>query len=52
MRFVDALMAAINAHTIRALPPCVGAVDQFADSTDILDEVSMMHGRTAIYTVK
>jgi len=51
MRFVDALLSAIESPTVRALPPYVGAVDQFADSTDILDELSIMHALTPIYDV-
>jgi hypothetical protein len=51
MRFVDALLGAIESPAIRALPPYLGAVDQFADSTDILDELSMMQGLTAVYDV-
>ena len=43
---VDALLGAIESPAIRALPPYVGAVDQFADSTDILDELSMMRALT------
>jgi hypothetical protein len=51
MRFVDTLLRAIESPAIRALPPYVGAVDQFADSTDTLDELSMMHALTAVYDV-
>jgi hypothetical protein len=35
-RFVDATMAAIGDPEVRALPPYVGGVDQFVDSTDVL----------------
>ena len=51
MRFVDALLGAIQSPAIRALPPYAGAVDQFADSTDILDELSMTQALTAVYHV-
>jgi hypothetical protein len=51
MRFADALLGAVESSAIRALPPYVGAMDQFADSTDVLDELSMMHALTAVYAV-
>jgi hypothetical protein len=38
-RFVDALHKAIKSETIKALPPHVGAVWQFTDSTDILEHI-------------
>jgi len=49
MRFVDALLGAVESPTVRALPAYVGAVDQFADSTDILDEVSRAQALMAVY---
>ncbi len=38
-RFVEALHAAIRCQTVRAWPRSVGAVWQFADSTDVLDSI-------------
>jgi hypothetical protein len=35
-RFAEALLASVPDPEIRALPP-VGAVDQYVDSTDLLD---------------
>lgn len=52
MRFVDALHGAIQSPGVRALPPYVGSVDQFADSTDILDELSMVQALAPIYDVR
>jgi len=52
MRFTDALLAAIESDAVRALPPHVGSIDQFADSTDILDELAFMHALTPIYAVR
>ena len=52
MRFVDALLGAIESPAVRALRPYVGAVDQFADSTDILDELSVTQSLTAAYGVR
>jgi hypothetical protein len=49
MRFVDALAAAIDSPDVRALPPHVGSIDQFADSTDVLDELACIHALTPIY---
>jgi hypothetical protein len=37
-RFVDAIRAAITSEEVLALPPNVGAVDQFVDSTDVLGD--------------
>lgn len=49
MRFVDALMGAIDSPALRAIPPYVGAVDQFADSTDILDDLPKAQALLAVY---
>jgi hypothetical protein len=35
-RFAEALYAAISDEGVRALPPNLGAIDQFVDSTDVL----------------
>jgi len=51
MRFVDALMSAIESPRLRAVPPYVGAVDQFADSTDILDDLPKAQALLAVYNV-
>jgi len=52
MRFADALHAAIESPAVRAVPPHVGAVDQFADSTDILDDLSKVHALTTVYDAR
>ncbi len=39
-RFVEALRGAIEDPAVRALPPYLGSVDQYIDSTDILDDGS------------
>ena len=52
MRFVDALSRVIESPALRAIPPYVGSVDQFADSTDILDDLLMAQALTAIYDVR
>jgi hypothetical protein len=49
MRFVDAVLRAIESPLIRTLPPHIGSVDQFADSTDILDDIAKTRTLTAIY---
>ena len=51
MRFVDALMSAIESPRLRAVTPYVGAVDQFADSTDILDDLPKAQALLAVYGV-
>jgi len=37
-RFADAIRVAITSEEVLALPPNVGAIDQFVDSTDVLDD--------------
>ncbi len=48
-RFADALMAAIAAPDVRALPSFIGAVWQFADSTDLLDRVDRCRALRPLY---
>ena len=36
-RFADAIQAAISDPDVQALPPNLGAIDQFVDSTDVLN---------------
>ncbi|HEX8691077.1 MAG TPA: DUF4037 domain-containing protein [Longimicrobium sp.] len=47
-RFAEALRGAIRSERLRALP-AYGAVDQFADSTDVAEDVGGMRALTAIY---
>jgi hypothetical protein len=49
MRFAEAIYAAIESPTVRAFPPYVGAVDQFADSTDVLDDLPKAQALAAIF---
>jgi hypothetical protein len=48
-RFVDALRAAIADPEVRALPAHLGSVDQFVDSTDVLDDLSRLRQLRALY---
>jgi hypothetical protein len=48
-RFAEALEAEIGDARIEALPRGVGAVWQFADSTDVLDEISVCRRLEAVY---
>ena len=48
-RFAEALVAQIGDQAVRALPKGVGAVWQFADSTDVLDEVERCMALGAVY---
>jgi len=48
-RFVEAIHAAIESNEIRKLPPHVGSVDQFTDSTDIQDSVERVKRLTVLY---
>jgi len=43
-RFAEAIQAAIESEEVRALPPYVGAVGQFVDSTDALKHTEQLRG--------
>jgi hypothetical protein len=47
--FVEAIRAAIADEAVRRLPPYIGSIDQFVDSTDVLSEVPVFRGAAAIY---
>jgi hypothetical protein len=49
-RFVDALRARIESESVRALPEHVGAVSQFANSTDVLDRVPRCRQLRPLYS--
>jgi hypothetical protein len=49
MRFAEAIYAAIESPMVRAFPPYVGGVDQFADSTDVLDDLPRAQAVAAIF---
>jgi len=48
-RFVEAIQAAITGEAVRQLPINLGSVDQFVDSTDVLDDVEKLGILKAIY---
>ena len=48
-RFVAAIRAAIQYEAVRRLPPHVGAVDQFANSTDVLSYPERSARLAAVY---
>jgi Domain of unknown function (DUF4037) len=48
-RFVDALLNAIQDEAVRALPPRVGSINQFVDSTDVDDNVQLCQRLKEIY---
>jgi hypothetical protein len=48
-RFAEAIHASIAAEEIRMLPPNVGSVDQFVDSTDVQDSVERMKALAVLY---
>ena len=48
-RFASAIRAAIQSEEVRRLPPHIGAVDQFADSTDVLSYPEHSARLAAIY---
>jgi len=49
-RFVEALRAAITSEEVRRLPPHIGSVDQFVDSTDVLDNDGRFAQLRALYS--
>jgi hypothetical protein len=48
-RFADAIRAAITDPEVRALPENLGAIDQFVDSTDVLDNPERFHRLKLMY---
>ncbi len=48
-RYVDAIWAAIVDEQVRALPVHLGSVDQFADSTDVLDSLERLGQLRVLY---
>lgn len=48
-RFVEAIRADITDEAVRQLPPYLGSVDQFVDSTDVLDRMERMRKLKMIY---
>jgi hypothetical protein len=42
-RFADALLATITDPAIRDLPPYLGGIDQYIDSTDAMNATSLHH---------
>jgi hypothetical protein len=42
-RFSDALLASISDPAVRQLPPHIGGIDQYIDSTDALNATSLHH---------
>jgi hypothetical protein len=49
-RFAHALFAAISDEQLRGLPMRIGAVDQFVDSTDFIENVEMTRKSRALYS--
>ncbi len=48
-RFVEAILAAIGDEQVRALPTNLGGVDQWVDSTDVLDEPARFAALRVMY---
>ena len=48
-RFVEALQNQIASAEVRNLPPRIGAVSQFVDSTDVLDEIERCRSLAVLY---
>jgi hypothetical protein len=48
-RFVNALLAAIGSEELRAIPIRIGAIDQFIDSPDYIENVDMYRKTLGLY---
>lgn len=48
-RLVEALLAEIKDPEVSALPPYVGAINQFSDSTDVFENPDFWHKLSAVY---
>ncbi|HEV2122373.1 MAG TPA: DUF4037 domain-containing protein, partial [Chloroflexota bacterium] len=48
-RFAEAIQATITDENIRALPPHIGSIDQFVDSTDLLTHRERRSRLAAVY---
>jgi len=48
-RFAEACERAITSEVVRAWPPRVGSVNQFADATDVLERPALLSRFTAVY---
>jgi hypothetical protein len=48
-RFVEAIERAISSDVVRAWPPRIGSVNQWADATDMLDRPSLLPRLRTVY---
>ena len=48
-RFAEAIERAITSDMVRAWPPRIGSVNQWADATDMLDRPSLLAQLRAVY---
>jgi hypothetical protein len=48
-RFVEALERAITREVVRAWPPRIGSVNQWADATDVLNRPTLLPRLRAVY---
>ncbi len=48
-QFAEAIYAVISDEAVRALPPNLGAIDQFVDSTDVLSYPSCFNKLKIMY---
>lgn len=49
-RFVETIQATITDPAVRALPPSIGSIDQFSDSTDVLTHPERRARLAAVYS--
>ena len=48
-RFVEAIERAITSEIVRAWPPRIGSVNQWADATDVLERPALLQRLRAAY---
>jgi UDP-2,3-diacylglucosamine pyrophosphatase LpxH len=48
--FASAITEAIRDPAVKSLTPNVGSIDQFVDSTDVLEQLSVVKRLKAVYT--
>jgi hypothetical protein len=50
-RFVEAIKAQIQDETVKRIPVDIGSIDQFSDSTDLLEHTELRGQLKGLYSV-
>jgi len=48
-RFSEALLKAVQSEEVRRLPPNIGSINQFLDSTDVADDIELCQRLKSLY---